>query len=302
MRSSRLLPLIASVGLVACGGAGGPSSTPSANQLSLKTGTFQVPAGGDWFECFYTDVVTDKELIVGNVTAQQGPGGHHIIVYYVDNPEPAEHHECKDSEMVSWHQIAGAANGGEPAVTLPPSTGMKVPAGKQIVVQSHYINTSGATETVDDTIGIDLLDAKDVKAFLNNWVINDAGFSIPPQSQSKSATACTVAQDLQSVIMLGHMHEYGARHTLERVDAQGNSLEVLYDHTWQPQYASHPPLRTATLDAPFVIPAGTIIRQTCEWNNVTPSMLTFPTEMCAGVVYYFPDNGFQVCDNHPVTP
>jgi hypothetical protein len=290
--------------LVACSSNSHNSSgpMPATNQLSLQTGTYQVPAGGDWFECFYTSTITATDLVVGNVTAQQGLGGHHIIVYYVDTQHPVEHHECVDSEMIAWHQIAGAANGGEAAVTLPPSTGLKVPAGKQIVVQSHYINTTGMTETVNDSIGIDLLDPSEVKAYLNNWVINDGGFSVPANGTGTSATACTVAQDLEAVIMLGHMHEYGAHHTLDRIDAMGNSLEVLYDHAWQPQYSSHPPLRTATIDAPFLIPAGTRIRQTCTWNNTTPNVLTFPTEMCAGVVYYFPDNGFQVCDNQPVTP
>ena len=302
MRAFLLLSFLG-LSLAACGSASAPlPPAPTVNNLAFETGEFDVPAGGDSFQCFYTSVVTDKDIIVGNVVAQQGPGGHHVIVYYVDTVHPAEHHTCKDSEMVAWHQIAGAANGGEPAVKLPDATGLRVPKGKQIVVQSHYINTTGATEKVNDSIKIQLLEAKDVKEYLNNWVINDGSFSIPASGPGKSVTACTVTQDLKSVIMLGHMHEHGVHHTLERVDASGKSLEVLYDHAWKPEFASHPPLRTSPIDAPLDIPAGTRIQQTCQWDNPTPNPLTFPTEMCAGVIYYYPDNGFIVCDNQPVKP
>jgi hypothetical protein len=303
MRCGHVLPLIACLSLAACSSASTPPSppAPNANELTLQTGEFQVPTGGDSLTCFYTDVITQTDLIVGNVTATQGPGGHHIIVYYIDTPHTVEHHPCLNSEMVDWNEIAGASNSGEPVVSLPEGAGIKLPAGKQIVIQSHYINTTAAVETVNDTINIDLLQAADVKQYINNWVINDATFLVQPDSTYKSVTQCTVAQDLQSVVLLGHMHEYGTHYTLESVDASGNSLGVIYDQVWQPLYATHPPLKTATLDAPFVIPMGTIIRQTCSWDNTTANPLSFPTEMCDGVVYYFPDNGFQVCDNKPVS-
>jgi hypothetical protein len=230
---------------------------------------------------------------------KQGPGGHHILVYYTDVPKAPTSHPCSDTEMLSWHQIAGADTNKEPIISVPEGAAVKIPAGKQIVVQSHYINTTSAAEKVDDSVSIQIVDAKDVKMFLNFFAMVDASFSIPPQSQYKSVTTCDVKQDLNTVILLGHMHERGQHYSLERVDTNGNSLEMIYDQVWKPEYLSHPPMKVSTLEDPYVIKAGTRLRQTCEWNNQTPDTVTFPTEMCVSFSFYFPDNGFIECDGVP---
>jgi hypothetical protein len=197
--------------------------------------------------------------------------------------------------MVSWHQIGGASNGGEPVISMPEGAAIKVPAGKQIVVQSHYVNTSGATETVRDSISLQLLDPANVRQYVNFWVINDDTFNVAPMATGQTVSTCTFQQDLKTVVLLGHMHSYGSHFKLERVDAQGNSLETVYDKDWTPLYMSHPPLLTGTLDQPIDIPAGTIYRQTCTWNNTTPNPLLFPDEMCISFGFYFPDNGWVDC-------
>jgi Copper type II ascorbate-dependent monooxygenase, C-terminal domain len=300
MDNVRLLALIVGMGLTGCGGAesqpSGPGSSPDS--LTFDTGDFQAPAG-DSFECFYTNVKTDHEINVTNAKGKQGPGGHHVIIYYTDVPREPTHHPCVDAEMVSWHQIAGADTNKEPVVAIPAGAAVKVPAGKQMVIQSHYINTTGATEKVNDTITLDTVDAKDVKQFINFWALVDLGFQIPANGAGKSVTTCTVTEDLNSVALLGHMHEYGKHFKLEAIDDKGASLSTIYDHDWAPQYVSHPPLISSPLDKPLLIKAGTRVRQTCEWDNTTPDAMAFPREMCVSFVFYYPDKGFIECDGEP---
>jgi hypothetical protein len=293
--------LIVGLGLVGCGNAAGNAGAfhPFANELSVSTGEFTAPVG-ESLTCFYTSTTTETELIVGDAAATQGSGGHHIIIYYTDVPRAPTSHPCVDAEMISWHQIGGASKGGEPVVQMPAGGAVKVPAGKQIVIQSHYINSSGAAETVNDSIAVQLVDPSSVKQYVNFWVNNDDTFTVAPASVGKSVSTCTFAQDLKMVVLLGHMHEYGAHFTLERVDAQGNTLAMVYDQAWQPLYATHPPLLTTTLDQPMDIPAGTIYRQTCTWDNTTPNPLAFPIEMCVTFGYYYPDNGFLSCNTQHV--
>jgi hypothetical protein len=287
--------MVACLGVAACGGGTTqPPPAPPASQLALETGPFDVPPG-DSLTCFYTSTITDKQLFLANATAKQGPGGHHVIVYYTAFPQAPTHHACSNAEMATWNEVAGAANGGEAAIPLPPGGAISVPAGVQIVIQAHYVNTTGATFQSNDSVAVDIVAPSDVKQVINMWVMNDLAFSIPPAAPGKSVTTCTVDKDVQTVTLLGHMHELGKRFTLERVDAQGNSLQTIYQHDWQPLYASHPPLITGTLAAPLTLKAGTILRQTCEWDNVTPNVVAFPSEMCVSVAYYFPDRGFLSC-------
>jgi hypothetical protein len=299
MRTVLALPLIVGlgVGLVACGGSAQPPPTP-ANTLDLQTGVFDVPPG-DSFQCIYTSTTTDAQMFVGNATAKQGPGGHHVTVYYTSSPQAPTSHPCTNEEMAGWNEIAGATNGGEPVIPLPAGGAISVPAGVQIVVQAHYINTTGTTFQTNDTVSVDIIDAKDVAQIINMWVMPDLGFTVPPAASGKSVTTCTVDKDVQTVTLLGHMHEFGKHYSLERIDGQGNSLEMVYQQDWQALYASHPPLVTGTLAAPVVLQGGTILRQTCEWDNTSPNPLTFPREMCVAVAYYFPDRGFLQCDAQP---
>jgi hypothetical protein len=260
-----------------------------------------VPAG-DSFTCFYTDTITDRELNVGDAAGTQGPGGHHITIYYTDTKRDPQYHACNDAEMVAWHQIGGASDGGEPVVPLPVGGAIKVPAGKQIVVQSHYINTTGKAEKVNDGITLQLLDAAKVKEYIGFWVINDDSFMVPPMASATSVSTCTFKDELKTVLLLGHMHSYGKHYTLERIDGMGNALETVYDKEWEPQFAGHPPLLTGTLAEPITIPAGASFRQTCTWDNTTTDPILFPREMCITFGYYFPDQGSVFCDVQHVGP
>jgi hypothetical protein len=298
-------------GLMGCGGAeapddnassssssgasGGENPSSSSLDVTLKTGDFEVPPG-DSFECFYTDVTTDKELSVVSATGHQGPGGHHIVAYYTDVSRAATHHPCEDAEMVSWHQVAGGNvdTSVEGLVELPEGLAVKVPAGKQLVVQAHYINTSGAAQMVNDAITIHVVKPEEVKAYANYFVAIDGSFEVPPQGSFTRTSTCTVGRDLTTVLLLGHMHEWGKHYKLERLD--GDAAETLYETEWVPTYTSHPPVKRYTMDQPLTLKQGTKLRQTCEWNNTTADTLLFPREMCIAFFYYFPDVGALECE------
>src|SRR4051812_9429684 len=109
-RFARVLLPLTPLLLVACGDAEPAPDPVDENVFYFETGQFEV-APGESFECFYTNTFTDRELAVHGSDGQQGPGGHHVLVYWTDNPRDPQHHPCKDDEMVSWHQIAGS--GGE---------------------------------------------------------------------------------------------------------------------------------------------------------------------------------------------
>jgi hypothetical protein len=308
MRSHRIFALLACSALLGgCGGeeteAAATTGTPgeALNELTLKTGEFTAPAG-DSFECFYTDTITDKELSVDFATAVQGPGGHHVLVYYIDSKRTAEHHPCTDTEMTSWHQIIGGGQKGamvEGQGALPPGLAMKVPAGKQLVVQTHYINTTGASETVNDSITVRLVDPKNVKAYANYHLMLDDGFEVPPQAKASSQRTCTVDRDLDMVVLLGHMHEAGKHFKLETADSEGQPFTTLYEHDWSPASVSHPPLLNYTMEKPLHFQKGTKLRQTCTWDNTSTQPLLFPNEMCLSFMYYYPDQGELNCAMDP---
>jgi hypothetical protein len=265
----------------------------------FSTGKFEI-LPGDTFECFYTDTITTQQLNVQSASATQGSGGHHVTVYYTDQKVPVGHHRCNDIEMVGFHQVAGAGDGKEGIISLPDGYATKVPEGKQLVVQAHYIRTEDGPLTVEDTVELKTLETKDVKEFANSFVLNDATFNLPPRSNNESRTECVVPRDFDLLLLLGHMHESGSHYKLERVDEAGKPIETLYETEWEPLYTSHPPVKMYEATKPLHLAKGSRIRQTCDWRNTGDSEMAFPREMCVMFSYYIPDDGFIICDTKVV--
>jgi hypothetical protein len=293
------------------GGCGESAPQPPAvtgedttRALTIHTGDFEAPAG-DSFECFYTDTTTDKQLNAASATAVQGVGGHHVTVYYIDEPRAPQHHPCSDAEMASWHLVGAAGNdaaGAEGVVSLPPGLALKIPAGKQMVVQAHYVNTTGAVEKVNDSITLHLVPPEEVKAYANFYGVVDDTFEVPAQGTLASQRTCTVKSDLDVVTLLGHMHEAGKHFKLEGSSGEGEPFMTVYDHDWSQEFVSHPPTLRYPMDKPLHFPKGTRLRQTCTWDNHSAEPLIFPNEMCVTGMFYFPDQGALVCPMDPVPP
>lgn len=279
----------------------GPSgSAPTAESSKIKpfkfsTGKFEIQPG-DTFECFYTDTITDRQINVKNAYGTQSKGGHHITVYYAEQKQPVGHHPCQDVEMIGLRQIAAGGDGKEGIIGLPDGYATKIPPGKQLVVQSHYIRTEPGPQTVEDEIELETLESEDVKTFVNGFVMVDTGFSLAPRAKGKSSTDCVVPRDVDVLLLLGHMHEWGSSYKLERIE-NGKPVETIYETPWEPLFTSHPPVTRYEGQKPLHLAKGTRIRQTCQWDNTEEKEMTFPREMCVLFSYYFPDDGFLQCES-----
>ncbi len=303
----RFVPIAALLLLAGCGSADDPA--PSSTEVDYETMRFETPEfdapPGDSFECFYLDAYSEKEMAVIGSDGQQGLGGHHILLYWTDLPRDPQHHPCSDEEMLDWRQIAGS--GGDAAtdgdlMKLPDGLGIQIPAGKQLVLQAHYINTTGASYKVKDWVSVRYVEPTAVDAYVNYFVTLDASFQVPPKTEYTHVTECTVPTDLTTILNLGHMHDAGSHFKLEIVDDSGATKSVLRDDDWAPEFSSHPPISRFTREEPLVLTKGTRLRQSCTWDNTTDEVLGFPLEMCLAFFYYYPDAGEKQCLMAPVNP
>ena len=302
----RFIPLFVLVPwLAACGSGDGeevvePGPEVDPLDFTFQTGDWEVPVG-DVFECFYTGAVTDKDLAVRGAIGAPASGLHHVTVYYTDQVSAPEHHPCLDEEMINWHQIAGAGGEADAAFGLPDGLAARVPAGSQLVVQVHYINTTDAPFMRNDSVTLDVIDPAKVVEYANYQATLDLEFTIPAMQSFTSRTLCTVRKDTQAVLLLGHMHEWGKHFTLERLDADGAVAEVLYDEEWDAMYSTNPPVLRYDMASPLLLPEGTKLRQTCVWDNTETEALEFPREMCLSFMHYFPDDGERIVACVPET-
>lgn len=284
----------------AANGAPSTSSPTTTTGFKFSTGKFEVPEG-DSFECFYTDTITEKTLNVNGAIGKQGKGGHHLLVYYADSKQPVGHHPCVDVEMLGLRQVAGTSGNKEGVIDLPPGYAAKIPAGKQLVVQAHYIRTEPGVQIEEDEVELQVLEDKDVKAYANSFVVLDMDFKLAARQSTKHTTECTVPKDVDVLLLVGHMHEWGKSFKLEQVDDKGKTISTIYETPeWDPLYTSHPPINRYDPQKPLKLTKGMRLRQTCSWDNNEEHEMTFPREMCVTFSYYIPDDGFVECNGKEV--
>jgi hypothetical protein len=269
----------------------------SRGVLAVSTGTFEVPPG-ESYQCFYTDTVTDRPLQVVAAYGHQQAKGHHLAVYYTMPPQEVAHFPvCKPEQMANWHLVVVVAGDDEDLdfLKLPPGVAVPVPAGAQIVLQSHYINTTGHPVPTEDRVKLHLAGPGEITASANLFVFSDEGFEIAPSAHGQSVTTCTVPIDLRVLRVAGHMHEFGTHYRLEWQPAGGGEMAVLYETDWEPMFTWNPPVHSYTLEAPLLVSAGTRLRQTCQWHNTTEQPLRHSREMCVGIMTALLEGGLLSC-------
>ena len=85
MTISRLMGAFASLVVLSAVSCEGESETEATGEvtasITVDLPEFAIPVG-ESFQCFYSDVITDKELSVVNAAGVQVEGGHHLSLYF----------------------------------------------------------------------------------------------------------------------------------------------------------------------------------------------------------------------------
>lgn len=267
------------------------SPPPPTTTLHLESGTFQVPAAQETFACTYTDAVAERDRAIRATQGQQAPYGHHVTLYYTTSPRPQGQGSCDGIMGAELNQIAPAPTGG--AYVFASGAAVRWPKGAQLVLHSHYINATLAPIEAHDIVTVTLQEADTIDVFLDNFHFSIDQFELAPQGESSVTGTCELDRELRIVTLFGHMHEHGLHYRLERLDPAGGAPGVLLDVPWT--VGGDPPSRSFSVDEPLVLPAGSVLRQTCTWTNESGKAILFPTEMCDTAMTYFPADGPLDC-------
>jgi hypothetical protein len=264
--------------------------------ILLETPEFSVAASAEVTMCTYTDVTASSDVITRELRNYQGPGGHHVVLFYTTARQPVGVHECTENEMSNWRFIGGGQESQESALTLPPGIGIKIPAGAQLVLQSHYLNTAANAVRVRDALVIRPAARGEVQNVVDSYNIYDPDLSIPPRASYGRTLECAVEQDMKIVSVLGHTHTMGERVRISIVNSAG-AERMIYNELGGDRLQFSPPAYTFTENGGIALQRGDRFRLVCDWMNTTTNTLEPPAEMCAALMYYYPANGAVVCQN-----
>jgi hypothetical protein len=261
-----------------------------------------IPAGEDKMFCWVPDISFTEDRLVKKFETYQGPLGHHLFGMKSAIPrQPGEMFDCSTVDQMSTLEpmisptTANKEGAGE---LLSDDFAVRIPAGAQIIMQSHYVNITDHDIVIRDGGNFLYLGADEERIEASYIVLNDSNLDIPPTNEHFThTTECTIPHDLQIASVMGHMHEWGKAITIEHENADGVT-EVYSVDQWTAAYRDAAPITRYPLDEPLTFAAGDTLRVTCDWVNDTGDSLRFPDEMCVSLMVYYPalPDGFIVCD------
>jgi hypothetical protein len=274
--------------LVGCGTEpSGPETLPDLevpavpeNGLQVITPIFEnIQPGTDNEVCAWTDVVLEKETDVKmTVGYQTEPPGHHALLFYtLEKQPPGTQRLCTDTDMASFRYLTGNGSNGEPN-TAPGDLVFRVPAGAQLVINSHYLNTSDEVVRGQSLINVHFADPGKNYIPSGATAILDTSIDVAP-GKSTFTTSCIIDRQQKYWYLIPHMHRWGEHITVNLTRGSGEKVN-LFDTVWQEQYTFHPPESRFDPAQPFVFNQGDKVDVTCTWNNTESRSLPFGFEMC----------------------
>ena len=250
------------------------------------TGERMFEARSETMLCYYLDP-EPADLFTNQLVSYQGRFGHHLVLFRAVEPrEPGTVKTCSSAaDMANLVPVMSSINFG--LEKFPEGMGLRVPAGTQLVIQQHVVNTSDNAIRTDEAIHLRILHKSDIKTLAGFYGVSDIEFSLPAGQTHEVKFDCAPPNDMNLLMLGTHMHEWGTRFTAE-IGTKDAMKVVINVDPWEDWYRDEPPIQEWSAEKPFVLKKGDIIRTTCEFDNTTGKALEFPSEMCASYGYYFP--------------
>lgn len=301
------LYLALAISLLGCGtdpSKSGPETLPDLlvppppeNGVQVITPIFEdIQPGTDNEVCAWTDIIFETETDVKMTESHQNePPGHHAILFYtLDKQPPGTQRVCTDTDMASFRYLTGNGGNGVPN-EAPGDLVFRIPAGAQLVVNSHYLNASDEVLRGQSLINVSFAPPGNYTPSGSTAIVN-TGLEVQ-QGVTKQQMHCTFENELKLWYFIPHMHRWG-KHINVDVTRSGTK-ERVFDLDWSEQYTFHPPEKRFETTAPFVFKPGDSIDVECEWDNDEGRVLPFGFEMCVAFGQFIDDQGLGgwACDN-----
>lgn len=246
-----------------------------------------VAPGADITMCAYIDdrVASDTD-IVSYHGYQSALGGHHVILYSVQQQQAANAHECTEDDMLNARYLAGSGADTPPA-ELPAGVVFRIPANTQLMIQTHWINATDTPLDGQGAFNLKVTAPRPEHQTAQLFTIANTSFEVPV-GQGKASTECVVERDLNVFTLGAHMHEWGTHASITHTPADAPSGTMIYDHGWTEEDVFDPPRNNYPTSQPFRLKVGDKFRVDCSYNNTTGAPLQFPSEMCVAWTYAYP--------------
>ena len=224
---------------------------------------FTVPAEGTVdYQYFMVDPALKEDIWL--TVAEARPGNvavvHHVVLFAVPPSRKIDKDHLEDAQ-VNGQMISVYAPGMNPW-KYPDGSAMKIEAGSQLVLQTHY-TPNGKQQDDNSYVGLKVCDVSQVKRQVRYNLVANANFEIPPGAPDHEVRqAVRILKDIRLLNLFPHMHYRGKSFRFEAEYPDGGKEVLLdvprYDFTWQLRY---------DLAEPRLLPKGTRLICIAHYDN-----------------------------------
>ena len=265
--------------------------------FQLRTARFSVPVGEREI-CQAVRLPIDGPVDVDRITVKMPKGStlasHHFAMFLananapnlpLDGPEDSPGCVGAGGSLVS-PILAFVQRVGGDVIRFPKGVGVRIEPSQVLLLNSHYVNVSGAPIELDVAVNFRKARRGSVKRRAKSFQLGTLDIDVPPGERANASAEWTVPFPMELVWASSHSH----KHT-ESVDVDaivGGVARPLVRTTSYAEpdftYFKPPELRLET---------GDVIRWTCRYRNATDRPVTFGVttedEMCFAVGFFVTD-------------
>ena len=264
------------------------AGTSSVDFRVLAQGDWQLDAGSEGYFCVRKTL--PKDTWIAGFRPISPPGTHHTVLSVegltgdAGAPKPDGTEPCEAITLGSV--LLGGSGVGTAPYLFPEGVAVKIPAGKQILLNLHVFNSS--TDPISGTSGIEALEM-DEGAVVHEAELVEAGkilgLTVPPGASTQTGT-CTLQADVTVFSVGPHMHRLGTHMMTRAVPAHGSPTTLLdRDYSFDDQSFDR-------LAEPVQLHAGDAIEVNCTYENPQAVTVGFGQstrdEMCFTATYLYP--------------
>ncbi|MDQ3235503.1 MAG: hypothetical protein M3Q07_27145 [Pseudobdellovibrionaceae bacterium] len=273
---------------------------PSQGVIEIQTPILdELKPGQEVMFCTYLDLEIPSDMFIESYRAfQSRAAAHHAILFSVKKPREPGTYVCGSAEESMQEETTylaatgGGSNGDEgSSYSLPDNVLFRAVKGQQFMIQTHWLNYLDKPIRGQAVFHIQQRQPTPKDKIADFFFISTNQFKLDPNDTNRQVQArCTMREDLTFFMASGHMHEYGKHVVVTVKKASGESMKIL-DHSWTPHFTAVPPAYTQELK----VGQGDEVIVDCTYKDKLDKPLSYPTEMCGSVGFFYPATKSMVC-------
>jgi hypothetical protein len=266
--------------------------------VQTSIGPIPLTAGQETTVCVVKPLGNADDIVLRSFDMNLAPGSHHLLLYLTDAGPTDTPYPCTPFTGVAiGNDVPLAfANTEQVSFAFPDGIGMDIPAGSNVKIEAHYINTTASDLQGQGQVTLhgtakSAAGAYQAANFLGFGTLN---IHIPPNSSFSTGPIFQAAQaGMHLMLITTHEHRLGTRAQVWASSAAGDmSNQIADDKDW-----ANPAWRLLSTPVDFDGTNG--LTYQCDWTNTTDQTVTFGEsaldEMCIVAGYYYPSQGVYGC-------